>query len=176
MPLPDPRLRFASGTAWYARGVALAAKGRFDEARAAADSVRHAMKGVTVPDLKQTLAVGHQALQGEIALRKGQLDKAVTLFRRAVELEDAITYMEPPWWYYPMRHSLGKALLAAGRPAEAEREYRADLVRFPENGWALFGLAQSLRDQGKRAEADSMTTRFRAAWAKADITLTASRF
>jgi tetratricopeptide (TPR) repeat protein len=109
-------------------------------------------------------------------MRQGNLDEAVRFFRAAVELEDAISYMEPPWWYYPMRHSLGKALLAAGRAAEAEREYRADLVRFPENGWALFGLAQSLERQGKLDQARSVQARFRAAWARADVTLTASRF
>ena len=45
----------------------------------------------------------------------------------------------PPLWYYPLRHSLGRALLEAGNPQEAERVYREDLLRFPDNGWSLFG-------------------------------------
>jgi tetratricopeptide (TPR) repeat protein len=175
-PLPDPALRFASGMTWYARGMAFAATGRFAEAGVAVDSVAQAARAYPSPEMRQALEVGREALRGEIAMRQGNLDEAVRFFRAAVELEDAISYMEPPWWYYPMRHSLGKALLAAGRAAEAEREYRADLVRFPENGWALFGLAQSLERQGKLDQARGVQARFRAAWARADVTLTASRF
>ncbi len=67
-------------------------------------------------------------------------------------------------------------LVRAGRPAEAEQLYREDLKRFPENGWALFGLLQALRAQGKTAEAAQVDARFRAAWQGADVTLTASRF
>ena len=58
-----------------------------------------------------------------------------------------------PTWYYPIRHSLGAVLLQAGRAEEAETAYREDLKRFPENGWALFGLMQALRAEGKAAEA-----------------------
>jgi TolA-binding protein len=64
----------------------------------------------------------------------------------------------------------------AGRAAEAEREYRADLKRYPENGWALFGLAQSLKAQQKDSEAAEITERFQKAWTYADVTLTSSRF
>ena len=75
-----------------------------------------------------------------------------------------------------MRQTLGAALLQAGRAAEAEAVYREDLRRNPENGWSLFGLAQSLRAQGKSAEAGAEDVRFRRAWTRADVTLTASRF
>jgi hypothetical protein len=94
----------------------------------------------------------------------------------AMKLEDALNYTEPPDWYYPIRHSLGVVLLRAGKAADAEQIYREDLVRFPENGWALYGLGQSLRAQGKAAEADKVAARLTLAWAKADITLKASRF
>jgi predicted Zn-dependent protease len=67
-------------------------------------------------------------------------------------------------------------LLQAGRAVEAERVYREDLKRFPENGWSLFGLAQTLRAQGKSAEAADVDARFARAWAGADVTLPASRF
>ncbi|HEX9581527.1 MAG TPA: hypothetical protein VF970_10520 [Gemmatimonadales bacterium] len=175
-PLPDPALGFASGMSWYARGIAFAATGRFAEARAAVDSVARAAAGYPMPEMKKALEVARQAVRAEIALRQGSLDEAVRLFRGAVELEDAIGYMEPPWWHYPMRHSLGKALLAAGRAVEAEREYRADLVRFPQNGWSLFGLASSLEAQQKTAEAAEVAEQFRKAWMRSDVRLTASRF
>jgi len=66
--------------------------------------------------------------------------------------------------------------LKAGQYTEAERVYREDLRRFPENGWSLFGLAQALRAQGKSKEAAAVDGRFRRAWAGADVTLVASRF
>jgi hypothetical protein len=91
-------------------------------------------------------------------------------------IEDGILYFEPPNWYYPIRHSLGAVLVRAGRPAEAEQLYREDLKRFPENGWALFGLLQALHAQNKHAEAAQVDARFRTAWKGADVTLVASRF
>ena len=95
--------------------------------------------------------------------------------RRCV-IEDAGLYFEPPKWYYPIRHSLGAALLKAGQHAEAEQVYREDLRRFPENGWALFGLAQALRAQGKSKEAAAVDGPFPAGLGGADVKLVASRF
>ena len=75
-----------------------------------------------------------------------------------------------------MRQNLGAALLAAGRAAEAEAVYREDLRQYPNNGWSLFGLTQSLRAQGKAEEAAEVQRRFEQAWQHADISLTSSRF
>jgi cytochrome c-type biogenesis protein CcmH/NrfG len=75
-----------------------------------------------------------------------------------------------------VRQSLGAVLLQAGRAGDAEQVYRDDLQRNPGNGWSLFGLAQSLRAQGKTAEAAQIDESFKKAWAQADVTLTASRF
>ena len=86
-----------------------------------------------------------------------------------------MTYIEPPLWYYSIRHSLGMVLLRADRAAEAEVAYREDLKRFPDNGWSLYGLAASLRAQRKYGEAEAVDERFRRAWEGADVTLTASR-
>jgi len=94
----------------------------------------------------------------------------------AIRIQDQLAYDEPPPWYYSVRHSLGAVLLAAKRPAEATQVYRDDLQRNPENGWSLFGLAQALRAEGKTAEAAAVDTRFTKAWARADVTLTDSRF
>ena len=95
--------------------------------------------------------------------------------REAVAIEDGIPYDEPPGWHAPVRHSLGAVLLQAGRAAEAEQVYREDLRRNPDNGWALFGLAQSLQAQGRAAEAETARSSFSAAWGNADIELAASR-
>ena len=75
-----------------------------------------------------------------------------------------------------MRQSLGAAYLAAGMPEKAEAVYRADLQEFPENGWSLFGLEQSLRAAGRDDDADGVHTRFERAWSWSDVELTSSRF
>ncbi len=89
---------------------------------------------------------------------------------------DALPYTEPPEWPLPMRRFLGNALLEAGRAAEAEEVYLSDLAWNQNNGWALHGLWQSLRLQGKTTEAESARERFEAAWSNADVTLSASRY
>jgi len=183
MALPPANLAYSRGMAQYARGVALAATGRFAEAQAALDTLEqiaaggtrgYASAGWTTPSTN--LQIATHALLGEIAARRGALEEGVSHFREAMKIEDDQLYTEPPDWYYPIRHSLGAVLLRAGRAAEAEQLYREDLKRFPENGWSLFGLAQALRAQGKSAGAADVDARFGRAWAGADVTLTASRF
>ena len=176
-PLPPSDIKFPYAMAHYARGVAYAAKGQWAEAQAALDTVK-SIDGDTPKDAdsKTALSIAVHALLGEIATRKGDANAGIGHFREAVVVEDAGLYFEPPKWYYPIRHSLGAAYLKAGQPAEAERVYREDLRRFPENGWALFGLAQALRAQGKDKEAAAVDARFKRAWTGADVTLIASRF
>ncbi len=176
LPLPPPDLRFSTAMAHYARGVAFAAKGRWADAHAALDTVKQIAPTVPDPDGKSVCEIATHALMGEIAFRSGQFDEAVDHFRQAEQLQDELRYNEPPTWYYPIRHSLGAALLKAGRPAEAEAAYREDLKLYPENGWSLFGLAQALHAQGKHAEAAQVEERFGRAWRGADVTLAASRF
>jgi hypothetical protein len=84
--------------------------------------------------------------------------------------------MEPPYWHHPVRQQFGAALLEARKPADAERVYREDLQRHPQNGWSMYGLVQSLRDQGKTREASAVAKRFREIWQRADVTLTSSCF
>ena len=175
-PLPPADLRVPYAMAQYARGVALAALGRWSEAQVAADTVRQIAAATAAGDPRTMLDIATHALLGEIAARQGHLDEAVAHFTQAIRLEDGLLYFEPPTWYYPVRQSLGAVLLRAGRAAEAEAAYREDLRRFPENGWSLFGLMASLRAQGRSAEADAVDQRFRRAWGRADVTLTASRF
>lgn len=180
-PMPPRDLTYSFGLAQYARGVAYAATGRKPEALASLDSLLktrstinpgYATAGWSTPGT--VLEIAEYSLRGEIELRMGSADSAVANFRKAATLEDGLLYIEPPDWYYPVRHSLGAALLKANRPAEAEAVYREDLKRFPSNGWALFGLGQSLEAQGKSA--DSAKAEFTKAWANADIPLTGSRF
>jgi hypothetical protein len=100
--------------------------------------------------------------------------EAVTQFQLAVATQDELPYTEPPFWYYPTRQSLGKAMLAAGDAAGAERVYQADLAQYPRNGWSLYGLIQALEAQGK--DTASVQAQFDRIWSQADVTLSASRF
>jgi hypothetical protein len=176
-PLPPSDIRMPVAMAYYARGVAYAAKGQGAQAQAALDTVK-AIDAVTPADApsKTAVSIAVHALMGEIATRSGKLGEGIAHFRKALEIEDAGLYFEPPKWYYPIRQSLGAALLKAGRNAEAEAVYREDLKRFPENGWSLFGLAAALRAQGKSADAAAVDQRFAKAWSAADVKLVASRF
>jgi tetratricopeptide (TPR) repeat protein len=129
-------------------------------------------------DQGRRLVYGFNHAEAQAAFREAaRLDPtAVKHLAEAVRMQDEHWFTEPPPWYYPVRQSLGAALHQAGRAAEAEAVYREDLRRNPENGWSLFGLAQGLRAQGKTADAAGVDERFRRAWARADVTLTASRF
>jgi cytochrome c-type biogenesis protein CcmH/NrfG len=86
-------------------------------------------------------------------------------------LHDALVYNEPPDWYYPVRESLGAALLRAGKAAEAEKVLREGVRRSPHNGRMLFGLLESLKAQAKTQDAAWVQREFDAAWAKADMKL-----
>lgn len=183
-PVPKGASAYPRGVWHYARGMAFARTGRAAQAQAelaALDSTADdaslaelSFKGID--PLDAYLRIGIESLRGEIALARKQYAQALAHLRRAVELEDALESEEPPPWAAPQRHSLGGALLAAGRAAEAAEVFRADLARFPANGWSLYGLAESLRRQGRRAEALRVQTQFRAAWADADLARPDARY
>jgi predicted Zn-dependent protease len=114
-------------------------------------------------------------VEGEILIAEGKVDRGIEQLRAAMQKEDALKYDEPPGWMVPLRHSLGAVLMKQKRFAEAERIYREDLARLPENGWSLLGLAESLRKQKKNADEVAQTQmKFKKVWSKADLTITTS--
>lgn len=182
-PMPDASLRYATAIARYARGVALARKGDLAAARRERDQLVPLRDTTEILFLDTNdypavtlLQIADALLEGEIAMAAGSVDAAVGHFERAVALQDGLPYMEPPFWYYPTRQSLGAALLAAGRAGEAEAVYRRDLEDYPHNGWSMFGLAESLAAQGRTDEAAEVREMFTHVWARADVELTGSRF
>lgn len=121
------------------------------------------------------LSLATHLIEGEILIAEKKLEEGLAELRIAMTEEDALRYDEPPGWMIPVRHVIGAVLMKAGRFAEAEQVYRDDLARVPENGWSLFGLAESLREQKKNEqEAAEMKNRFRKIWAKADLKITSS--
>jgi tetratricopeptide (TPR) repeat protein len=182
-PAPPEDLHYARGIWHYARGLALARTRRLREA-AAEQAALDTITAATPPDRVLALAnstrslldVATEVLAGELAAARGEKAEAVRHLGEAVRRQDALRYMEPPPWYYPVRQSLGAVLLGAGRAKEAETVYREDLRRNPDNGWSLHGLARSLRAQGKAADATAVERRLRKAWTRADVKLASSRF
>jgi tetratricopeptide (TPR) repeat protein len=181
---PKPRECFPITTAlWhFARGVALAAKNNLDEARAEQSAFVAAVKAVPKDAVAgknaahDLLGVAEKMLAGEILYREGKSVEALAALREAVRREDKLRYIEPPDWIEPVRHALGAALLDAGLHTEAETVFREDLARHPENGWSLYGLARSLRMQGKGEDAAAASARFEKAWQRADVKLSSSCF
>lgn len=182
-PPPPENLSYARATRHWARAMAFARRGdpAYQEELAALQAL---MATPAVGDIviwgingaRPVLEVGMHMVLAAAEESGGHPDRAVGHYEEAMRLEDALLYDEPPTWELPVRPYLGAALLAAGRPADAERVYRDDLAKFRENGWSLFGLAAALDAQGKSAEADAVRRRFSAAWAASDVTLSASRF
>ena len=64
-----------------------------------------------------------------------------------------------------MRQSLGAVLLRLGRLDAAEEVFRASLVRAPNNGWALYGLGEVYRRNGRKDALADVARRLDRAWA-----------
>jgi hypothetical protein len=177
---PAPPKEFAYTTAmWhYARGLAFAAKGKIEDAnaerKALDDGAASVAAGLMVGPNNKAPAItklASQVLAGAIASARGDHDEALRDLTEAVRLQDALGYDEPPSWYYPVRETLGAELLANKKAGMAEAVYRDDLKRNPDNPRSLYGLAESLRAQGKAQEAAQVEERFTKGWSHADITL-----
>src|SRR5262249_59471943 len=97
---------------------------------------------------KEVVGLGRAVMEGRVAQAKGDAKAAVERFERAAALQDALPYMEPPYWYYPVRQSLAAALLQAGRLDEARDQFQRALKRAPNNGWSYFGLAELHKTRG----------------------------
>lgn len=179
-PRPEADLKYTTGVWHYGRGLAYAAKGALDSAAIERDSLAAIAKAMppeamaNLNSMRALLQVGEQHLTAELAAGHKRTDEAVEALRAGIAIEDELTYDEPTAWALPLRQQLGALLLSAGRAKQAEAAYREDLVRYPNNGWSLHGLAESLKAQGKTKEAEAMDAQFRKAWARADVKLAAA--
>jgi tetratricopeptide (TPR) repeat protein len=124
----------------------------------------------------EILGVADHVLEGEIEYRRGNYERAFELLRKAAELDESLSYDEPWGWMEPVRHALGALLLEQGHYEQALEVYREDLARFPENGWALHGMAECLEELGRHVEAVAVRTRFKDAWMEADVAIPGSCF
>ncbi len=176
---PNDKLPLSTAVWRYARTQALAARG--NKTAAALEQQAFEPIRAKIPadapwgnnKAKDVLAIASEILAARLATNPADI---VPHWRRAVALQDALVYDEPPPWYYPVRESLGAALLRAGKFGEAETVFREGVKRSPKNGRMLFGLMESLRAQRKTEDAEFVKREFDAAWARADIKLAIEEF
>ncbi len=168
---PGDRLPFIKGMWHYARGVAQAARGDVEAARTESAHIAELVAGtdfgyllawgVPAPDV---LRLARHVVEGRIARAQGDHEAAVREFELAVAIQDALPYMEPPFWYYPVRQSLGADLLALGRPEEARQAFQDSLEAFPGNPYAYYGLMEASEALDDEAGAEAARQRFTELW------------
>jgi tetratricopeptide (TPR) repeat protein len=159
-------------TAWrYARGVALARNGDVSGAARELDEIERinasadykAFEPLNIP-AKDVGRIAAHVLRARIAQSRDDLDTAVREFQAAIRIQDTLPYMEPAYWYYPVRQSLGAVLLLKGDTKGARQAFGESLARTPNNAWALHGLAQAYEREGLKREAKAVEERFTRAW------------
>ena len=177
-PRPKEKNGFLNAMYHYSRGLAFAGLGRTNEAKVE----RGEMEGVSgqisekemlmINSARSVLAIGLADLDARIARAEGDAGTEIVHWRRAVDLQDKLSYMEPPEWHYPVREALGGALLRQGKPSEAEAVFRKDLEINPRNGRSLFGLLEALKVQKKSVSTDWVKREFTEAWKYSPASLT----
>ena len=177
LPEPNPEGPLVHVFWHFARGVAAAQRGDVttaDSEREAFEVASRAVPSDAVMGLNpaaRVLTIAAQVLDARIITARGNRPQAIEHWRQAVGAQDALAYDEPPFWYYPVRESLGAALLLNGDAAAAEQVFRDDLERNPRNPRSLFGLWQSLQAQHKDADAGWVHREFVTAWQHAEVRL-----
>jgi hypothetical protein len=173
MKAPATAMKTTTGFWHFARGMALAGKGKIREAEAEYKIVSDAEKS-TSPDevftmpinnkTKDILKIAEDVLGAQLAVAKKDNATAANLLRDAVAIQDTLKYNEPQDWFFPVRESLGGVLLLSGDAKGAEQVFRADLEKTPRNPRSLFGLHQALKAQDRNSDAWFVEQEFRKAW------------
>lgn len=171
LPDPGPDLMMVKAMWHYARAIGFARKGELDDSRREIGALASlektgdfkAFTDEKVPG-REIVRTARAVASGRLADASGDLKGAIIAYEEAVAVQDALPYWEPPYWYYPVRQSLGVALLRAGRSAEAEQVFRESLARTPSNGWALRGLIEVYRQRGDAKALAAAQKRFANTW------------
>lgn len=176
LPSPDPNLSMTTAFWHFARGSAFAAKGQIAMAEGEREILEAARKA-TPPDSEFSfffnkaqafLDLAENILDARLASAKGDHERAIKNWENGVQIQDRLNYGEPPEWFYPVRESLGGALLLNGQAERAEAVFRADLEQYPRNPRSLFGLLRALEAQNKNSGVEEVRREFEAAWKNAD--------
>jgi tetratricopeptide (TPR) repeat protein len=177
---PEPSKQLgATHVMWrFSRTLAFAEQDKVADAERERDLFRQEMAALP-PDAmlgaqnkaSDVLKVAHHVLEARIAAAKGKNEEAIGHWQEAVAAQDLLSYDEPADWYYPVRESLGAALLKNGKAIEAEKIFRDDLEKNPRNPRSLYGLKEALRAQGRESDAIWVEKAFETSWKNADTKL-----
>jgi tetratricopeptide (TPR) repeat protein len=173
MPAPDPSMKTAAVFWHFGRGLALVGTDKLAEAEAEYKLVSDA-EAATPPDVifqmpinnksKDILKIAEDVLGAKLDMAKKDTTGAISMLHQAVAIQDTLKYGEPPDWFFPVRESLGAALLMSGDASAAERVFREDLDRNPRNPRSLWGLRQALLQQKRDYDAGFVQKQFEASW------------
>ena len=172
LTLPDPgdRFPFVKGFWRYARGVALAHKGDEKAAWAEVAAIEQLIAEADMSDLeaqwlpaRDVLGIAKHVVEARIEQAQGNYSAAEHHLHEAIGLQDGLSYMEPPYWYYPVRQTLGAVLLQQGRAEEAIATFEKALDEAPRNGWALWGMLQAQIATGSK-DHSKIEAAFKEAW------------
>jgi tetratricopeptide (TPR) repeat protein len=161
----------------YSRALAFTARGNTEKARSERDAFEKEASAAPgdAPfgqnKTKDVLAIALHVVDARIAGALGKTSDSIDHWRKAAELQDALIYDEPADWYYPVRESLGAALICSGDARAAEQAFRDDLQRNPRNPRSLFGLLNALKAQKREDAAAWVEREFNKAWSTADTKL-----
>ncbi len=174
LALPDPgdEFPFIKAMWHYARGVAFAQRGERSAAENEAQAIAKLDQTAKFDDViawgvpaNDVLKVAYHVVRARAAQFAGNQADAIKSYESAVEAQDKLGYMEPPYWYYSVRQSLGAVLVKAGELDKAEQAFRSSLAKAPNNAWALYGLAEVYKQRGDKAGEEATRKLFRNAWA-----------
>ena len=160
-----------SALAHYARALGFATKNDAAGARGEIDAIAAIEQKADFKPYADLAVPGKEIVQtarlvatARLADAQGDLAGAAKAYEEAVAIEDALAYMEPPYWYYPVRQSLGSVYLRQGKLDAAERALRDSLARVRGNGWALAGLAEVYKRKGDAQAEKSARQAYARAW------------
>lgn len=178
MPEPPEELPFVRGIWSYVQGVAAIRAGDVERANTQAgaiaalredpETIALVDQNLPAPDILQ---LSELVLRARIDWHEGALDDARAKLEEAVTLQSALAYTEPPYWYYPVEQTLGAVLLASGDAGAAADEFRAALVRHPNNAWSLYGLMKAQEAAGEATASYTAEMLKEAAFDPGSITL-----
>ncbi len=173
LALPDPGMGapYVKAMWHYARAVAFAKQKKSDSALTEVDAIAEinntadflAFSAARVP-ANALLSIAQNVALGRIAQSEGDLETAIARFEAGASIQDTINYMEPPYWYYPVRQSLGATYVAAGRVDDAIQAFKASLIEAPNNAWSLYGLQQAYEAKGDETAAGYTNDLLQNAW------------
>ena len=173
-PMPKVKYLYALGMWHYAEGLALAHIGHVKAAEKEVAKLHRIIKKLGINPLFgrssfHLLGIAEAILAATIADRHGNEADALYFLQKALKIQHDMGYREPPDWYFPVEEALGDLYLKWQHPLDAKKMYETDLKQHPQNGWALYGLAESLRALGEESKRRQVLQAFKKAWQYADI-------